>query len=95
MGRPAGQTDRARSEQHRGGQHLQVQSRDGQQVRRTGPRKGVVDFGLDPLALAQQEGGGQRLDRRVEPVDQVRPAPGPEPPHRFDERSGSTLGIAV
>ena len=48
----------ARREQHRHSQYLQVQSRDGEQVRRAGPREYVVDLGVHPLALAKQKGGG-------------------------------------
>ena len=65
------------------GQDLQVQPRDRQQVRRPGPGEGVVDLGVDLLPAAEQQGRGQRGDRRVEPRGQRPAAPGPdraEPP---------------
>lgn len=38
-------------------------------------REGVVDFGLDSLALTQQECSGQRRDRGIEPVEEAGPRP--------------------
>ena len=48
------------------GQRLELQTRDGQQVSRTRPRKGVVDLGIDVLALTEDQGRRQRRGARVE-----------------------------
>ena len=95
MSGPSGQTDQSRGHEHRDGQHLQVQSRDGQQVRRAGAGEGVIDVGVDPLALAQQEGGGAAARSSGRAGRPGETGSSPEPPHRLDERRGSTLGIAI
>ena len=64
--------DDAKHEQERDGERLQLEPRDGQQVSRAGPREGIVDLGLDSFALAQQQRGGQRSDRRIELLEQPR-----------------------
>ena len=46
-------------------------------MRRPGPGEGVVDVGVDPLALAEQQRRRQRRDPGVEPLDQPGAAPGP------------------
>ena len=62
-----------------------MQARDGEQVRRAGPCEGVIDLGIDPLSLAEQEGGGQGLDPGVEPADQLGAAPGSQLSQSADE----------
>ena len=93
VGDPAGQPREAEQEGQGRGQHLELEARDGEEVRRAGPREGVVVVGVDALPLAEDQGRGQRGGPCAEPLGQAPAAGGAEVADQSSQRCLGAAGV--